>query len=117
MLIHFTCNMRRDVTASIRLNDTTISPGKEAYYLGVIFDQKLKFHSHLDYVTKKGTKFALALSSMARITWGTPFKYMRRLYTAVIRPRIQYGAAIWHRPEDTQNSPATSQVCSITSVQ
>ena len=101
MLIHFTCNARHDVTTSIRLNDTTISPGKEARYLGVIFDQKLKFHSHLDYIAKKGNKFALALSNIARITWGTLFKYVRRLYTAVIRPRIQYGATVWHRPGDT----------------
>jgi len=117
MLIHFTRNTRLDVTASIQLNGTTISPDKEARYLGVIFDQKLKFHSHLEYATKKGTKFALALSNIARITWGTPFKYVRRLYTAVIRPRIQYGAAIWHRPEDTRGSPATSQANSLTAVQ
>ena len=95
----------------------TISPSKEARYLGVIFDQKLKFHSHLEHTTKKGTKFALALSSIARITWGAPFKYVRRLYTAVIRPRIQYGAAIWHRPEDARNSPATSQTNKLISVQ
>ena len=117
MLIHFTRNTRHDVSAAIQLNDTTISPTEEARYLGVIFDQKLKFHAHLAHATKKGTKFALALSSIARITWGTPFKYVRRLYTAVIRPRIQYGAAIWHRPEDMRNSPATSQVSSLTSVQ
>ena len=82
-------------------------PTKEAHYLDIIFDQKLKFCAHLEHVTKKGTKFALALSSIARITWGTPFKYVRRLYTAVIRPGIQYGAAIWHRPEDTRNSLVT----------
>ena len=117
MLIHFTRNTRHDVSAAIQLNDTTISLTGEACYLGVIFDQKLKFHTHLAHATKKCTKFALALSSIARITWGTPFKYVRRLYTAVIRPRIQYGAAIWHRPEDMRNSPATSQVSSLTSVQ
>src|SRR5438552_2378180 len=79
MLIHFTRNTRLDVTAGIQLNNTTIPPSKEARYLGVIFDQKLKFHSHLEYATKKGTRFALALSSIARITWGTTFKYVRRL--------------------------------------
>jgi ribonuclease HI len=42
---------------------------------------------------------------------------LRRLYTAVIKPRIQYAAAIWHRPGDARNSPATSQVNSLTSVQ
>src|SRR5579859_7620272 len=85
MLIHFTRNARHDNTASIRVNDITITAEKEARYLSVIFDQKLKFHSHLDYATRKGTKFALALPSIARITWGTPFKYVRRLYTAVMR--------------------------------
>src|SRR5437667_10668497 len=117
MLVYFTRNMNHDVSAGIQINDTAIAAGKEARYLGVIFDQKLKFHAHMDHVTKKGTKFALALSSIAKITWGTPFKYVRRLYTAVIRPRIQYGAAISHRQEDTRNSPATAQVSSLTSVQ
>ena len=53
MLVHFTRNTRHDVSAGIQLNDTTIAPGKEARYLGVIFDQKLKFHAHLDHVTKE----------------------------------------------------------------
>ena len=72
MLIHFTRNTRHDVSAAIQLNHVTISPTGEACYLGVIFDQKLKFHAHLAHATKKGTKFALALSSIARITWGYP---------------------------------------------
>ena len=117
MLVHFTRNKGHDVNVAIRLNNTTITPSEEARYLGVIFDQRLKFHAHTEHTAKKGTKFALALSSIARITWGTPFKYVRRLYTAVIRPRIQYAAAIWHRPEDTRNSPAISQVKRLTSVQ
>jgi hypothetical protein len=32
-------------------------------YLGVIFDQKLLFHSHLQYVIKKGTNAMMALFS------------------------------------------------------
>src|SRR5579859_2810167 len=116
-LIHFTRNNRHDINATIQLNDTTISPLEGARYLGVVFDKKLKFHTHIDQAVKKGTKFALALSSIARITWGTPFKYVRRLYTAVIKPRIQYGAAIWHRPGDTRLSPITRQTKKLTSVQ
>ena len=72
MLIHFTRNTRHEVSAAIQLNDTTISPTTEARYLGVIFDQKLRYHAHVAHATKKGTKFALALSSIARSTWGTP---------------------------------------------
>ena len=116
-LIHFTRNTRVDVTAGIQVNGTTVTPSNEARYLGVIFDQKLKFHSHLEHTTKNGTKFALALSSIARITWGAPFKYLRRLYTTVIKPRIQYGAVVWHRPEDTRTSPTITQVKTLTVVQ
>src|SRR5579859_4124618 len=117
MLIHFTRNSRLDTEASIQLNGTTIPPTGQAQYLGVVFDKKLKFHAHMEHAKKKGTKFALALSSIARVTWGAPFKYAKRLYTAVIKPRIQYGAPIWHRPEDTRNSPITSQISNLTTVQ
>src|SRR5579859_4074944 len=55
--------------------------------------------------------------ALQELRGGTPFKYVRRLYTAVIRPRIHYSANIWHTPEDTRNSPVTSQVSSLTSVQ
>ena len=117
MLVHFTRNKRHDVNATIKLKNITIKPSKEACYLGVIFDHRLKYRSHMEHVIKKGTKFALAMSNIARATWGAPFKYVRRLYTAVIRPRTQYAAVVWHRPEDTRNSPATSQVKSLTSIQ
>src|SRR5437773_2856683 len=40
MLVHFTRNTKPDVSTGIQLNDTSIAPGKEARYLGVIFDQK-----------------------------------------------------------------------------
>ena len=117
MLVYFTRNNKHNVHATIKIKDITIIPTKEARYLGVIFDQKLKFRPHMEHVIKKGTKFALAMSNIARITWGSPFKYVRRLYTAIIRPRTQYATMVWHRPEDTWNSPAISQAKSLTTIQ
>ena len=63
----------------------------------------LKFREH---ITKKGTKFALAISSIAR-----------SIYTAVVSPKMQYAAPIWHRPEDYRNSPVISQIKSLTTIQ
>jgi hypothetical protein len=47
VLVHFTRNKRRGTEAPIIMPDITIHPSPEARYLGVIFDQELKFKSHL----------------------------------------------------------------------
>jgi ribonuclease HI len=119
MLVHFTRKQekRYNEKAAIRLGDITINPTTEAKYLGVVFDRKLKFHVHMSHAIKKGTKFALAMSNIAKCTWGTPYKYVKRLYSAVVRPRTQYAATIWHRPEDYRLSPTISQTQGLTKVQ
>ena len=66
MLIHFTKRSAQNATAPIKIGETTIHPVNEARYLGVIFDRELQFKSHLQYVVKKGTKFALAMTSIAK---------------------------------------------------
>src|SRR5438876_5154960 len=75
MLVHFTRNKGMETIASIMINGATVEPSNEAKYLGVIFDQELQFKPHLQHVIKKGTNTAMALSSIAKSTWGTPFTY------------------------------------------
>src|SRR5579859_7734998 len=116
ILIHFTRNRKAKTDASICTEGTTINPSKEAKYLGVILDQNLKFRSHTDQAVKKGTQFGLAIGSIARATWGAPFKYLRRLLTSVTAPRMDYAAIIWHRPEDKM-SPTVQQQNKFTTVQ
>ncbi len=67
VLIHFTRNHRQS-TEAIIMNDITINLVNEAKYLGIIFDQNLKFKSHLDQVVKKGTKFGIAIVGIAKST-------------------------------------------------
>src|SRR5436309_1206059 len=44
-------------------------------------------------------------NSCRHSTGGTEFKYLRRLFNAVIAPRTDYGALIWHRPERIISTP------------
>jgi ribonuclease HI len=81
---------------------------KEGKYLGVIFDQQLRFRSQINQAVKKGTQFGLAIGSIARAKWGAPIHYLRRLFTAVAAPRMDYAAIIWHHLEDP-NSPVGHQ--------
>ena len=109
LLIHFTRDKKKTSSAPIIMADITIEAKDEARYLGVIFDKELRFKAHLQYVIQKGTKFALAMSNAAKSQWGAQYRYIRQLFTAVVAPRTDYGAIIWHRPSDTK-SPAGKQV-------
>ena len=99
VLVHFTRNYRLSTKAPVTVGTTIIQPSTEAKYLGVIFDQRLLYKSHLQQVIKKGTSAALALSSIANCKWGTTHKLVRQLFQVVIAPRIDYAAIIWHRPK------------------
>ena len=117
VLVHFTRNKRRGTQAPITMPDITIQPSSEARYLGVIFDQDLKFKSHLQYVVKKGTKFAMAMSNVAKATWGAQFKHIRQLFITVVATRTDYAASIWHRPKDYRRSQTTTQTTKLAGVQ
>ena len=117
ILVHFTRNRRMETKASVTINGVTIKPSNEAKYLGVIFDQELRFKSHLQHVVKKGTNAAMALSSIAKSTWGAPYTYVRQLFQAVVVPRTDYAAIIWHRPKDDGSTAGNIQIRKLITVQ
>jgi ribonuclease HI len=117
ILIHYARNRRARSNASVTINGVTIEPSKEAKYLGVIFDQELCFKSHLQHIVKKGTNAAMAFSSVAKTTWGAPFRHVRQLFQAVIAPRTDYAAIIWHRPKDDRSTAGTVQNRRLVTIQ
>jgi ribonuclease HI len=117
VMVHYTRNYRRSTKASITINRTHLQPSNEARYLGVIFDQKLNFKSHLQHAAKKGTSAALAVSSISKSSWGAPYKYIRRIFQSVICPRTDYAAIIWHRPKHNGNIEETVQIRKLTTIQ
>ena len=117
MLVHFTRGKKSPTDAPLIVEGTTIQPTKEARYLGVTFDQELKYRSHLDQAVNKGTKFTMAISGIARNSWGPKFVHLQRLFNAVAAPRMDYGAIIWHKPNDNIRSPTTVQLRKLATVQ
>ena len=117
ILVHYTRNRKQTTEAAITIGDLTIKPSSEAKYLGVIFDQELRFKSHLQYVVKKGTDAALALASIAKSGWGAQYKYARQLFSAVIASRMDYGAVVWRRPKHDGSTASTTQVQKLTTIQ
>lgn len=117
ILVHFTRNRNLESTAPIQINGIRVEPSNEAKYLGVIFDKELRYHSHLQHIVKKGTSAAMALFSIAKNSWGAPYKYIRQLFQSVIAPRVDYAASIWHRPKADGSAANSSQIRKLSSVQ
>jgi hypothetical protein len=66
VLVHYTRNHRKSTKAAIYLNTTTIQPSQSAKYLGITFDQQLRYKKHIQQAIKKGTSAALTLSSISK---------------------------------------------------
>jgi ribonuclease HI len=73
----------------------TIQPTASTKYLGVTFDQHLKWTTQHAQVIDKGLRWASQIRRAARPTWGITPKYARRLYISVALPKVLYAADIW----------------------
>lgn len=46
----------------------------------------------------RGEKLLLACNRLTRPTFGLPPKYMQRLYTAIVVPKVEYALPVWYFP-------------------
>ena len=64
-----------------------------------------------------------ALLRITASTWGATFTRARQIYSAVVRPALAYGSAVWHQPpqaREGQGRPArgpTGPAAKLTKVQ
>jgi ribonuclease HI len=82
----------------LHLPHKTIEPITSAKYLGVIFDQNLKWTTQLAQVTEKGSKWASQIRRATRPSWGITPSYARRLFIGVALPKVLYAIDIWCTP-------------------
>jgi hypothetical protein len=84
----------------------TIQPTASTKYLGVTFDQHLKWTTQHAQVIDKGLRWASQIRRAARPTWGITPKYAHRLYISVALPKVLYAADIWCTlPQDAEAGP------------
>ena len=93
--MHF-CNKRKlhpDPTLTIyNLQIPVVSQTK---FLGVIFDNKLNFKAHIDYVRQKCEKAMNLLKVVAKMDWGADRSLLMRLYRSFVLSRLEYGCAVF----------------------
>jgi hypothetical protein len=68
-------------------------------YLGIIFESKLTFREHINYMAEKCKKLIFALCKSAKLNWGLKHAALKTIYTGGILPLI-YGAPVWRKAID-----------------
>jgi RNA binding protein fox-1 len=81
----------------IYLNNKPLIQVHGMKYLGIIFDSKLTFREHINYMAEKCTKLIFALSKPAKLNWGQKHAALKIIYTGGILPVLLYGAPVWKK--------------------
>ena len=69
---------------------------QELKFLGVIFDEKLSFRSHLNRVCDKTKKCLLSSRSCALTNFGVPASYFAQIFIGAFLPKLLYGLPLWY---------------------
>jgi hypothetical protein len=113
-LIHLTRSPKRfNMTATINIDSTTITPKTDIRVLGLQIDTKLRWGPHVRKIQGKMIGQSMALSKISTSTWGATFARARQVYTAVVRPAITYGSAVWHTPKEVKNVKSSTNKLTI----
>ena len=93
--MHF-CNLRKmHPDPTLTLNGLQIPVVQEYTFLGVIFDNKLNFISHIKYIKNKCLKALNLLKVVSHMNWGADRNVLLQLYRALIRSKLDYASIVY----------------------
>ena len=75
----------------IKIGSDLIKIDKTAKFLGVIFDNKLSWKPHIEYIINKCKKRMNLMRAISGLQWGASKKALLNIYRALIRSVIEYG--------------------------
>uniref|UniRef100_A0A1I8JA46 RNase H domain-containing protein n=1 Tax=Macrostomum lignano TaxID=282301 RepID=A0A1I8JA46_9PLAT len=79
----------------LRLNDAPLSTDRQPRFLGVILDRLLSFTAHAANVAGRARARCGVLAALSGSNWGAKQSDVRQLYTAYVRPVLEYAAGAW----------------------
>ena len=74
-------------------NNTPLEPVKEYKYLGIMFNNRLQWNTHVDYVVKKANRMLGFVLSVSKSL--TPSSICS-LFKTIVLPFLEYGQPAWH---------------------
>ena len=93
--MHF-CQLRKAHDEPVlTLDGQPIPVVEETKFLGVIFDKKLTFISHIKKLKAKCQKALNLLRVVAHNDWGADRKILLNLYRTIVRSKLDYGCIVY----------------------
>ena len=75
-----------------QLNNYILKSVENNPYLGVLFDNKLSWSTHIDHISKKASS---SLGFVMRNLKKCPTECKKTTYAALVRSTLEYGAVVW----------------------
>lgn len=92
--VWFTKTKRAVKPPVIKIYDNVIPYKNQTTYLGVCFNQNLKWNSHIQQVIKKANKGIQVMKTLAKTWWGADPYTPQIISHGLVRSHLEYGAAI-----------------------
>ena len=93
--VRFTRSIRQETVPVLKLNGEIIPYDNKVKFLGMTFDPKLTWSSHIDTLKIKVKKSLNILKVVSGFNWGADKKSLLRLYNALCRSKLDYGCQIY----------------------
>ena len=93
--MHFCTKRIPHADPCLTLYNSEIPIVSETKFLGLIFDSKLSFKAHIDYLKKKCLKAMNLLRVVSNTDWGADSTTLLRLYRSLVRSKLDYGCVVY----------------------
>lgn len=93
--VQFTRSRKKDIPSTLKLKNAILPYEKEVKFLGMIFDSKLNWASHIDMLRIKVKKSLNILKVVSSYNWGADRKSLLKLYDSLCQSKLDYGCQIY----------------------
>ena len=93
--VHFHRKRGLPTEPSLLLNNHQISFNDHHKFLGLIFDQRLRWSVHIDCLKVKCMQAMQLLKTLSHTSWGGDRVSLLRIYRSIVRSKLDYGSFIY----------------------
>ena len=79
----------------IKIGTHTLKEENQATYLGVTFDKRLTWKTHILRTEGKARKKLAIMRKLAGTTWGANDQILKTVYEGSVRPVLEYSSTAW----------------------
>jgi hypothetical protein len=79
---------------NLKINQDNLEKNENTKYLGITFDDKLKWNSRIENIENHIDNRLHILKRLAGVTWGSSQETLNKTYQIYIKPVITYGSEV-----------------------